>query len=119
MIDCDCIEVFDSHLQRNLSCVLGQVGDMESKRAMFKTSVVDAAGWNKLGNTSSEGGRQAFQGAAFVGKRIPWYCHRGSNQLSNLRSRWSDANHVLVLDEPALYSCKITGGVMRPSQDHT
>lgn len=35
--------VFNSHLQKNFSFILGDVGDMECELAMFKASIVEAA----------------------------------------------------------------------------
>lgn len=32
------------HLQKNFSCIPGEVGDMESKRATFKASIMEVAG---------------------------------------------------------------------------
>lgn len=37
-------EVFKSHLWKNFSHILGEVGDMEPKWAMFKTSIVEVTG---------------------------------------------------------------------------
>jgi len=36
-------EVFNSHLRKNISCIPGEVGDMEPEWAMFRASIVDAA----------------------------------------------------------------------------
>ncbi|XP_068451673.1 protein dachsous-like [Clinocottus analis] len=36
-------KVFNSHLQKNFSRILGEVGDMESEWTLFKASIVDAA----------------------------------------------------------------------------
>jgi len=35
--------VFNSHLRKNFSCILGEVGDMESEWVMFKASIVEVA----------------------------------------------------------------------------
>ncbi len=36
-------EVFNSYLRKNFFCIPGEVGDMESKWAMFKASIVEVA----------------------------------------------------------------------------
>ena len=34
--------VFNSHLQKNFSCIPGEVGNMESEWAMFRASIAEA-----------------------------------------------------------------------------
>ncbi len=36
-------EVFNSYLQKNFLCIPGEVGDVESEWAMFKTSIAEVA----------------------------------------------------------------------------
>ena len=65
LVEAPVCEVFNSHLQRNFSCILGEVGDMESEWAMFRTSVVEVA--------AQSCGRKVI-GACWCGNlRIRWW----------------------------------------------
>jgi len=43
LVEAPVCEVFNSHFQKNFSCIPGEVGDMEPEWAMFRASIVEAA----------------------------------------------------------------------------
>jgi len=67
-------KVFNSHLRKNFSCILGKVGDMDPEWAMFRASISSelwskgcrCLSWrqpkNPLVDTSGEVSRQAEEG---------------------------------------------------------
>jgi len=64
LVEAPVCEVFNSHLRKNFSCIPGEVGDKELKRAMFRASIVETA-------------------ARSCGQKAVGACRGG-----NLRTRW-------------------------------
>lgn len=78
--------IFNSHLWRSFSLLLGKAEDMDSVWALFKASIAEATaescGWrqpkNTLVDTGSEGGRQAEERglSSLVGLLVSQFCRK-------------------------------------------